>query len=301
MGLNVIADYGDRCGECPVWDGDREYLYWTDITGRSFLRYDWPARRHEVIKRGFAINGFRLDRQGGFVVTNCSGLWAWDGVTEPILLVDQMDGTKLQLNDCIADPAGRLLTGSCYYDPHTEYKRGQLIRVDSPGKAVVMDDGFHMPNGLSFSPDHRILYFADSVDRIIYAYEYNVVNGELFNRRTFVKIPQDEGLPDGMTVDSEGFIWSAQWYGECVVRYDPSGAVERKIRIPAKQVTSIAFGGEDLTDIFITTASESGPLPIMPPGYDPTSGYFGGRLYHLDLGIQGKPEHKTAIVRGLSR
>jgi D-xylonolactonase len=102
-----------------------------------------------------------------------------------------------------------------------------------------------------------------------------------------------------MTVDSEGFIWSAQWYGSCVVRYDPEGKIERRIQTPAKQTSSIAFGGEDLTDMFITSAAKSGALPIMPRGYDPKSGYFGGRLYHLNLGIKGKSEFKASICEPL--
>jgi D-xylonolactonase len=110
-----------------------------------------------------------------------------------------------------------------------------------------------------------------------------------------VKVPEHEGLPDGLTVDAEGFIWSAQWYGSCVVRYDPEGKLERRIPTPAKQTSAVTFGGEDFTDIFITTAAKSEPMPIMPPGYDPRSGYFGGRLYQINLGIQGKPEFKTQI------
>jgi sugar lactone lactonase YvrE len=133
--------------------------------------------------------------------------------------------------------------------------------------------------------------------RHIYAYDYNPTNGEVRNKRNLIQVPPDEGLPDGMTVDADGFIWSAQWYGACVVRYDPDGAVERKIEIPAKQVTSLSFGGDELTDVFVTTAGESGPLPVMPPGYDPHSGYFGGRLYHFNAGIQGKPEYKTDLSK----
>ena len=98
-----------------------------------------------------------------------------------------------------------------------------------------------------------------------------------------------------MTVDSEGFIWSAQWYGSCVVRYDPDGKVERRITTPAKQTSSITFGGKDLTDIFITSAGQSEPLPIMPPNYDPYSGYVGGQLYHVNLDIPGKKEFRTNI------
>ncbi|HEX2270693.1 MAG TPA: SMP-30/gluconolactonase/LRE family protein [Pyrinomonadaceae bacterium] len=293
--LSIIADYEDRCGECPVWDGDTSYLYWTDIAGCRFYRYHLPSRQHRVISSDFSINGFRLDKHGGFVITNSEGIWSWDGSSQPELINDHLDGIKLRLNDCIADPAGRLFTGSCYYNPHGEYQRGQLIRVDTDGRAVVVDTGFHMPNGLGFSPDCRTLYFTDSLVRRIYAYDYDVLTGEVCNRRIFIQVPREEGLPDGMTVDSEGFIWSAQWYGACVVRYDPAGVVERKIRVPAKQVTSLAFGGDQLTDVFVTTAGESGPLPVMPPGYDPHSGYFGGRLYQFNAGIQGKREYKTDL------
>ena len=121
--------------------------------------------------------------------------------------------------------------------------------------------------------------------------------GSVRNRRVAVKVPETEGLPDGMTVDAEGFLWSAQWYGSCVVRYDPDGRAERRINIPAKQTSSLAFGGEELADIFVTSASRSFPTPLMPADYDPASGYFGGRLYHINLGIRGKPEFKADLMR----
>jgi D-xylonolactonase len=211
------------------------------------------------------------------------------------LIAGEVDGSKLQVNDCIADPAGRLYAGTCFYDPSTEYELGKLVRVDTNGNTSIVDDGIQMANGLGFSPDLSTLYFTDSGLRRIYAYDYKVTTGEVSNRRIVVQVPNTEGLPDGMTVDSEGFIWSAQWYGSAVVRYDPDGAVERRIDTPAKQTSAIAFGGDDLTDIFITSAGKSGALPIMPPGYDPQTGYIGGRLYQLNLGINGKPEHRADI------
>lgn len=125
--------------------------------------------------------------------------------------------------------------------------------------------------------------------RTIYAYDYDAGVGVVSNRRVFVKVPGTEGLPDGLAVDAEGFVWSGQWYGSCVVRYDPAGREERRLTLPAKQVTSLAFGGDDFTEIFITSAAESGSLPIMPTGYDPTTGYFGGCLYRTNLGIPGRP------------
>ena len=199
------------------------------------------------------------------------------------------------MNDCTPDALGRLLSGTCFYDPKGEYALGALVQVANDGIPSIIDQGLQMSNGLDFSPDNRTLYLADSVARRIYAYDYDLKSGGVSNRRVLVSVPQDEGLPDGLCVDSEGFIWSAQWYGSCVVRYTPDGGVERRFEVPAKQPTAIAFGGQDLTDIFVTSAGESGRLPIMPPGYDPDSGYFGGALFHTRLGIRGKKPFKCDI------
>jgi D-xylono/L-arabinono-1,4-lactonase len=292
--LIVIADYGDLCGECPVWDGSGS-LFWTDIAGRRFYRYHQPSGRHEILHEGLQINGFRLNASGGFVITNTDGAWLWNGADSPALIAREVNGSKLQFNDCIADPLGRLYAGTCFYDANAEYEMGKLIRLDTDGQAVVIDEGFHMANGLGFSPDSGTLYFTDSGARCIYAYDYQIKTGEIGNRRIVVRVPATEGLPDGMTIDAEGFIWSAQWFGSCVVRYDPDGNVERRISVPAKQTSAITFGGNDLTDIFITSAAKTGSLPIMPPGYNWETGYFGGRLYRLNVGIKGKVEHKAAI------
>lgn len=285
--LNVIADYGDLCGECPVWDVSTNNLYWTDCVGLKFYRLHWPSMRHEEMTAGLEINGFRLNRTGGFTITNNQGIWLWNGDTDPLLITDEVQGSKCQMNDCIADLRGRLISGSCFYNPHGSYEPGKLIRVDNDGTVTILDEGFDLSNGLGFSPDCKTLYFTDSVARRIYAYDYDVSSGEARHRRVLVHVPDTEGLPDGLAVDAQGFIWSAQWYGSCIVRYDAEGRVERRIEIPAKQTSSIAFGGPDLTDIFITSASQSEPMPVMPPGYDPDSGYLGGRLYHLNLGISG--------------
>jgi len=159
----------------------------------------------------------------------------------------------------------------------------------------VLDDGFHLANGLAFSPDDRTLYFTDSAARRIYAYDYNSQTGEVRNRRVLVQLSPDEGLPDGLTVDEEGFLWSAHWYGSCVVRYDPDGKAERRIATPAKQTSCVTFGGQDLADLYITSAGRSEPMPVMPPGYDADNGFFGGPLYRISAGVRGRPTRKTRI------
>lgn len=294
--LSVLADYGDLCGEGPIWDIKAQRLYWTDISGQKFFCYDWAARKHWLVKEGFEIGGAAFNRSGGFVVANSSGFWLWDGAGEPRLIAEQADGSKCQLNDCIADPAGRFLAGSVFYDATSkDYPLGKLLRLDTDGTAHVLDEGIHLANGLGFSVDTKTLYFTDSIARIIYAYDYDAKSGSARNRRVFVKVPATSGLPDGLTVDAEGFVWSAEWYGSRVVRYDRDGKIERTIETPAKQTSSLAFGGPELTDIFITSAGKSEPMPVMPPGYDPNSGNFGGALYHLNLGIRGKAEFVADI------
>jgi sugar lactone lactonase YvrE len=286
--ITIVADYQNLCGECPVWNPEDSTLEWTDIVGQKFFRLDWASRRYVLVKQDLAICGFRRNRRGGFVITNNEGVWLWNGEDNLELVAAQVDGSKCQMNDCVADARGRLLAGSCFYNPGAEYELGKLIRVDTDGKARVLDDGFHLANGLGFSPDGKTLYFADSAARRIYSYDYDTDTGSARNRRVFVQVPNAEGLPDGLVVDSEGHVWSAQWYGSAVVRYDPDGKVERRIQLPPKQVSSLTFGGPELTDIFVTSAGQSEIMPIMPPGYDPHTGPFGGALYHFNLGIPGQ-------------
>ena len=293
--LTVVADYGDLCGEGPLWDVSSQRLYWTDVTRRRFYCYDWARKTSWIVHEGVEINSAALNRSGGFVICNSTGAWLWESGVEPRLVISQADGSKCQLNDCIADPAGRLLVGSCFYDPSTEYSLGKLIQIEFDGTAHVIDEGFHLANGLGFSVDTRTLYFTDSVARNIYAYDYEAASGRAKNRRVFVRVPDTDGIPDGLTVDTEDFIWSAKWYGSQVIRYAPDGKIERRIAIPSKQPSSITFGGPDLSDIFITSAAKSDPAPVMPPGYDPSSGNFGGALYHINLGIQGKAEFLADI------
>lgn len=289
--IREVANFGDLCGESPVWDAHTATLYWTDCTGLKFHRYHPATGRAETMQTGVEINGFRRNRPGGFVVTNNSGLWLWDGVSQGMTSIATNIGSRsCRLNDCVADQRGRLLACSWFYDPASAYPLGQLIRCDARGALDVLDEGFHLANGLAFSPDGSLLYVADSAARLIYRYDYDQQGGTVRDRRTLIQVPADEGLPDGLRVDTQGFLWSAQWYGSCVVRYDPDGIPERRLPIPAKQTSCVTFGGPDLQTLYVTTAKQSEPMPIMPPGYDAEHGPFGGPLYELNAGVEGLPD-----------
>jgi sugar lactone lactonase YvrE len=297
MEVQIVADTSDLCGENPIWSESTGCVYWTDQGGLRLHSFDPISREYRLLRSNLQINGFRFNQNGGFVMTNDSGVWLWDGTDEFVLLASEADGNTCRLNDCVADPEGRLFAGSVFYLPDQEYALGNLFRVDTDGSVHAVDEGIHLSNGLAFSIDYRQLYFTDSAVRRIYVYDYDRLSGGIKNRRVLVQVPSTEGLPDGLVVDAEGFLWSAQWYGSQIVRYDPEGTVERRIFIPAKQVSCLCFGGHNLDELYVTTAGRSEPAPTMPRGYDPVHGFFGGPLYRLKPGVRGQNTLKAKLRR----
>jgi D-xylonolactonase len=288
--VETIANDGNLCGEGPHWDERNQTLWWTDIDGKKFYRYLWRERRHELVDEGFTINGFCLQESGGFLTTNSEGAWLWRPGEKPALMAREADGQECRLNDCLADPEGRVYSGSYHLNPDGTSPPSFLFRIDTDGSVHIADEGIRFSNGLAFSPDCTTLYFTDLAARSIYAYDWRRSDGALSHRRVFVQIDRSEGMPDGLTVDVEGFLWIAHWFGGCITRYDPDGKRERKVVLPAAQTSSLAFGGPNLDEIYVTTAALNNCLMLAPPGYDPQRVFVGGPLYRIRLGIQGKPK-----------
>ncbi|HEX6803031.1 MAG TPA: SMP-30/gluconolactonase/LRE family protein [Terriglobales bacterium] len=293
--IQVVADYADLCGEGPLWDDRKQVLYWTDIDGKKFYRYHWKEHRHELVHDGFQVNGFTMQETGGSLVTNSKGVWLWNPPSKPVLLASEVDGKDCTLNDCVADPEGRVYSGSYHHNPAGASLPSFLFCIDTDGSVQVADEGIKFSNGLAFSPDCRTLYFSDTVARCVYAYDWQRGSGKLSNRRVFVRLPREEGFPDGLAVDSDGFLWCAHWFGACISRYDPDGKRERLVKTPAAQTSSLAFGGPELDVLFITSASLSNMLDMAPLGYDPAKTYVGGRLYQMKSDVRGKKEFRSRV------
>jgi sugar lactone lactonase YvrE len=296
MDIEIIADDGNLCGEGPLWDEREEALYWTDITGRKLFRYLWRERRRELVSEGFQVSGFSRQEDGGFLVTNNDGIWLWGPAEKPLLLAKKANGQECVMNDCAADPAGRVYSGSWHLDEQGRSAPSFLFRVDLDGTVHVADEGVCFSNGLAFSPDRSTMYFADTVARVIYAYEWRPSDGELRNRRVFARIARSEGIPDGLSVDADGFVWCAHWFGGCLSRFDPDGKLERCLHFPATQTSSVAFGGPALDEIYVTTAALSNALALAPEGYDPAGVLVGGPLYRVRAGIRGQLKFRSKIA-----
>ena len=287
--LEIMADDGNVVGEGPIWDGERQRLLWTDI--ESGLVYQIDARGvKSTISRDLMVGGIGLNDDGRLIFSG-NGVHLWQGQDDYKTILSEFEGEALVFNDTIIGPQSRLYAGTVYWGGDGREKLGKLFLIQADGSAKVMVDDVELSNGLGFSPDNRTLYYTDTAARKIYAFDVDDASGELSNKRVHVTVPDDEGIPDGMTVDAEGFVWSAQWYGEQVVRYDPDGMVERRIPMPVKQVSCVSFGGPDLTDLYISSAATSWRSDVAPPGYDFDAPNIGGALYRLRVDVQGKPEH----------
>jgi len=290
--IEMLADPSAIVGEGPVWDWRRERLLWTDIrTGRVF-DYDPASGVNEQIHSGLFVGGLAVNRQGGFTFGTWEGVMLWRSDDDYAWLHhDTYEGERLQFNDCSTGPDGSFFGGTMYEDT----RPGKLYRFFPDGTVDIVAEGLGTSNGMGFSPDLRTFYHTDTRTRTIYTYGHDPTTGEITNRREWVKVPDTEGGPDGMTVDAEGFIWSANWGSGCVMRFDPDGKEERRIDFPATQTSSAMFGGKDLNELYVTSAySGTGNPPSghEPPGYD-FSANRGGQLYRVKVDVQGKREFET--------
>lgn len=283
MEPELIADYQCVTGENPLWHPTEQRVYWTDIpTGRLF-RYDPATGKHEQFYQGEVVGGFTFQADGALLLFMARGvikLWREGKLTT---IVEEIpDEIESRFNDVIADPVGRVYCGTM----PIESRLGRLYRLDTDAKLTTILENIGCSNGMGFTPDRKRLYYTDSPKCEIYLFDYDQASGALNNQRVFVRTPEGEGFPDGMTVDAEGYVWSARWDGSMLVRYAPDGREVMRVRFPAKKVSSVVFGGPDYRDMYITTAGGDKKAE---------NGTGAGALFRLRLGIQGVAEFPSRI------
>lgn len=284
MEPELIADYRCQTGEGPLWHAQEKRLYWIDIpTGRLF-RHDPASGAHEQCYASEdAIGGFTVQADGSLLLFMARGrVQTWHEGDVETVVDDIPQERESRFNDVIANPQGRVFCGTM----PTQSQPGRLYRLDTDGKLVVMLEGIGCPNGMGFTPDRKHMYCTDSRAREIYLFDYDDASGAITNQRVFARLPDGEGIPDGMTVDAEGYVWSALWNGGCVVRFAPDGREVTRIPFPARQVSCVTFGGTDHTDMYVTTAG----------GDDKAGqGAGAGALFRVNLGIKGVPEFPSRV------
>lgn len=276
----------NELGEGPIWRRREQALYWVDIEDTAYFRYD-PASgggAPERIDVGVHIGALGARAAGGLVLACSQGFAIWDTGSR-LRLLGNPEAAKVgcRFNDGAVDRRGRFWAGTLG-DPFNN----ALYRLDPDGTIQQLATGFDICNGIGWSPDNRTMYFTDSTPAVIYAFDFDLESGAIANRRVFADSSDHPGLPDGLTVDSEGGIWSARWGAGCVERYDPAGKLERTLPVPATFPTSIAFGGAQLDTLYITSANTE--IPRDRRGQHPLD----GDLFHVHLDVRGLPEPEFA-------
>jgi len=279
--VELVLAVKDELGEGPLWRAGEEALYWTDIEGRCYHRYDPASGAHAVFPVDVRIGALGFRRDGGLVLATDRGFALTGAPGSPLTFIGDPEADKPQtrFNDGAVDRAGRFWAGTLG-DPQNNH----LYRLDPDGSIHRMDSGIDISNGIGWSLDNRIMYYIDSTRFVIYAYDFDLASGEIANRRVLVQRADQSSVPDGLIVDAEGFIWTAIWGGSCLERYDPAGKLERSILLPVEFPTSMAFGGPELADLYITSAQEEIP-PAARAGYP-----LAGNLFCIRRAGRGLPE-----------
>jgi D-xylono/L-arabinono-1,4-lactonase len=281
----LVADSTCALGEGPLWHPGEGHLYWTDITAGHIYRCDPSSGHFERCFEGEQIGGFTLQADGSFLLFMERGAikrWYPDSGRVETLHDEIPEARNSRFNDVAADPAGRVFCGTMGMPGRV----GRLYRLELDGSLHAVVEGVGISNGIGFSPDQEKMYYTDTILNRVDVFDYDLDSGEISNRRLFAEVAQGDGLPDGLTVDKQGGVWSARWDGSCLVRYTPDGVETRRVTFPAKKVSSAIFGGPDLRDLYVTTAGGDNRA-------DEGSG--AGAIFRLRPGVQGLPEPVSRV------
>jgi sugar lactone lactonase YvrE len=272
--------------EGPVYSAADHALLWIDIESHLIHRLELTSRDKAEMNVGQAVGAVVLRAGGGLAIALRDGFAVTDrwGGAPTLIASPEKDKPENRMNDGKCDRAGRFWAGTMAFQATPG--AGALYRLDPDHSARTMLTGVTISNGLAWSLDDKEMYYIDTPLARVDVFDFDAPSGAIHNRRTLFEVPKENGAPDGMTIDAEGCLWVAHWGGGAVRRYTPKGVVDRTIEVPASKVTSCTFGGGDLSDLYITTASiglsaeqkseqpHAGGIFVARTGVKGTSGYL---------------------------
>jgi sugar lactone lactonase YvrE len=282
--VSRISATADLLGESPVWDCARQCLYWVDGVSRRVHGYEPASGASRDWTVPSTIGSVALGQGETLIVALVDGIYCLDlvsGAVTPLFQPVPAD-PRIRFNDGKVDRCGRFLCGSMgiHADP-----LGQLFRIDAAGNSAVLARGIRISNTLCFSPDGGTMYFSDSLDRAIRAYQYGPGDETPGEPRILVDTAPYNSGPDGATVDAAGCLWVALVQVGKIARFTPDGELDRLIDAPTDLPSCVAFGGPDLSTLYVTSIKDSGSGRAISRHAD------GGFLFAIEgLGVRGIPE-----------
>jgi sugar lactone lactonase YvrE len=289
-----VSPAGSKCGEGAVWHDSQQVLYFCDINRFLIHRYD-PKQR--TLKSWFfeqpATALALTDRDDTLAVALGSGviLWQPESDTRKDYLFRLNGWPKVRLNEGRVDPRGSFWVGSMRNNVNPDGspgeaggKDGVLYRVDPDGTATEWKSQIGISNTMTWSPDQKRFYFADTLANAVRVYDYDSNTGAISNERPFfVDFPR--GAPDGSVMDSDGYLWNCRHGGSCIVRIAPDGTIDRVIEMPVKNITTCVFGGPELKTLYVTTAAIDADA----------SERFAGGLFAIETDVRGLPVNRFRV------
>jgi L-arabinonolactonase len=282
MDIRRLGEVRLDMGEGPYWDSAEQLLYFVDINGRGLWRYDPGADAFKSWPTPLDPCALSRTADGRFVAVLADGFYEFDPRARTFDVVARVDfdGAEAVLNDAKVDRQGRFVVGA----KDREHHRPIAGLYSFDGRDVsLLETGYTISNGPCFSPDGATFYIADTLSYSIYAYDYSVATGAVSNKRLFADCTELGWRPDGATVDTDGRVWSAMIGSGELACFNADGSIERRVPTGVSRVTSVAFGGERLDRLYVTSSS----LAVRGIVPDESCGY----LYAIDgLGVTGIDE-----------
>jgi len=271
-------------GEGSLWDPISKILYWVDILSHELYLYDPATKQNRTIPTCQAVGTVVPRKSGGVALSLHNGFATLDLDTEKITPIadPERDIPANRFNDGKCDPAGRFWAGTMEFNGATD--QGALYCLDTDHSVSKKVEPVSISNGIVWSADNRTMYYIDTPLNSVRAYDYDIDTGNISNERVAIEHQGGEGHFDGMSIDEEGMVWIALFGGWGVQRYNPAnGELLRSIRLPVEQTTSCAFGGENLDELYVTSAAiglDEAALAAQP---------LAGALIVIDPGVRGVP------------
>ncbi len=284
MEPELALDARALLGEGAVWDAARQVLYWVDIEAGVVHVFDPASGHDEAIPVSEHVGCVAPRAAGGLVLAIRRGFATLDPGSGTIALrvAPELHPPDVRFNDGRVDPAGRLWAGTMQLNCRP--RAAALYRLDPDWRVHRMVDEVTISNGIAWTRDSRLMYYVDTPTATVVAFDYEQETGTIKSRRVVVEVPAEMGSPDGMTIDAEDCLWVAQWNGGFVGRWDPrTGRLLERHDLPARRVTSCAFGGSHFDELYVTTARfglDEATLAAEP---------HAGGIFRLHPGVVGLP------------
>jgi len=253
--IDVVIEHKCELGEGPLWDVKHKVICWIDILKGEIHQYSPQQKLHNIIEVHQMIGSAALCTNGNFIAALQKGFGFIDRISGKVTMIadpeSQLPNNRFNEGKC--DPGGRFWAGTMSLSEDAQ--AGSVYVAEKDLSVTKKIENVTISNGMAWSKDHHTFYYIDTPTSEISAYDYDKSTGHISNKKTIIKVAKEDGCPDGMTIDNEGMLWIAHWDGWQIARWNPvTGQKLYQITMPVARVTSCTFGGENLDDLYITTA-----------------------------------------------